>query len=288
MRDRSRIVKLIFWISADDRKALVHWGLTWYDQKAKVGAMPKIVEYRFKIDAYSPDTIPMSRLADYLGHLADMLGQKDNVHLLRLEGGSTVPVVAVEWEAAPKVDRRVMDVKNNDGPAEAIKARQTLEKLLIEDNASAELLNPSGGRILYFHGRRLAGQPEYGPFKQETTLDGFVILIGGENDPVPVHLRNGELDYNCRASRAIAKTLAPYMFDTKLRAFGAATWFRNELGRWELRRFLIEKITPLKSEPLSRAVDRLRDIQAEWKTHDDPLTELDEIRRGPSGSDNPH
>ena len=44
-------------------------------------------EYRFVIDALSPDTLPMARLAEYMGELARLLGRPDQVHFERLGGG---------------------------------------------------------------------------------------------------------------------------------------------------------------------------------------------------------
>jgi hypothetical protein len=244
--------------------------------------MPKIVEYKFKINAFSPETIPMARLADYLSELATLLGEKDSVHFLRVEGGSTVPVIGVEWEAVPKIDHRIGEARVDEGPVEAIRAKHSLERFLVADNAAGELVNPSGTRILHFPARRRFNQLEYGPIKQETTLDGYIIMVGGERDPVPVHLQDGDTTFNCRASRIVAKRLAPMMFDTKLRVAGAGTYFRNEHGRWEMRRFTIETFTVLKTEALSKTVERLRRIGAAWKTTNDPLSTLDEIRHGDS------
>ena len=48
-------------------------------------------DYRFHIEAYSPDTMPMARLADYLADLAKMLGQEKSVHFLKVEGGVQLP-----------------------------------------------------------------------------------------------------------------------------------------------------------------------------------------------------
>ncbi len=39
----------------------------------------KNVEYDFSIDACSPDTLPMKRLADYIKQLADLYGSHDQV-----------------------------------------------------------------------------------------------------------------------------------------------------------------------------------------------------------------
>lgn len=73
-------------------------------------------EYRFEIDAFSPTTIPMSRLAEYISDLAKMFGNNNSVHLLKIEQGSTVPVIMVEWEAEPKVRDRFKAIKSHEHP----------------------------------------------------------------------------------------------------------------------------------------------------------------------------
>ncbi len=57
------------------------------------------MEFRLKIDAYSPKTIPMASLASYMNDLARLLGELASVHFVRLEEGSTVLV----HEAVPDV-----------------------------------------------------------------------------------------------------------------------------------------------------------------------------------------
>ena len=57
----------------------------------------KVCEYRFEIDAYTPETIPLSRLSQYLGDLARIMGESANVHLVRIEKGSTAPIIRVDW-----------------------------------------------------------------------------------------------------------------------------------------------------------------------------------------------
>ena len=72
--------------------------------------MPKVRkhrEYRFEIDAFTPASMPMFRLAEYVADLAKIFGNNNNVHLLKIDPGSTVPVVMVEWEAEPKVRDRI-------------------------------------------------------------------------------------------------------------------------------------------------------------------------------------
>lgn len=58
--------------------------------------------YRFVIDeSFTPDTLPMWRLAEYMTDMADLLGEKSYVHFVQIEGGSTVLVQDVEHEAYP-------------------------------------------------------------------------------------------------------------------------------------------------------------------------------------------
>src|SRR5215469_3602556 len=104
-------------------------------------------EFRFQIDAYSPDTIPLARLSQYLGDLARMMGETANVHLARIDKGSTVPVIRVDWEAEPKVRERIRAVKFNEGPLEAQRAFREINKKLVEDNANGVLIDPGRTKI---------------------------------------------------------------------------------------------------------------------------------------------
>ena len=74
--------------------------------------MPKRLTYRFTIGAYSPDTIPMARLSEYMGDLASLLGEKGAVHFEGTEEGSTVLKASVETEAIPKGTSTAPKTKN--------------------------------------------------------------------------------------------------------------------------------------------------------------------------------
>jgi hypothetical protein len=242
--------------------------------------MASPVEFRFEIKAYTPETIPLERLAFYLERIATLLGESKNVHLLRIEGGSTVPVFRIDWESVPKVKKRVNDVRNNEGPAEARNAKIAIERALAEDNAPyGELIDHHGGRVIHFPGRDKFRETEYGPFNQAGTLDGVPIVVGGENDPVPVHLQDrGGVIYNCLAERALAKRIGLHLFTTPLRVDGVGRWYRSSEGVWSLRRFLIRDYRELKAESLHDATARLRAIDAAWKKHPDPVSELVALR----------
>ena len=98
-------------------------------------------EYRFKINAYSPVTMPMKRLAEYLLDVSVLLGEEPNVHLIGVESSSTCPVLLVDWEAEPKVIDRVQKARNGEGPEDTQRAIATINARLRKDNASADLIS---------------------------------------------------------------------------------------------------------------------------------------------------
>ena len=250
-------------------------------KRTSKGRSTTIREYRFQIDAYSPDTIPLSQLAEYLEQLAVLFGETHSVHLIKIEKGSTVPVLRVEREAEPKVRERLRLVRQQDGPAEALRAAKQINELLRKDDAKGVIIDPVGSKVIDFPGRDLNRLAEYGPFSQPGRLDGMPIMIGGEEELVPVHLEGRQKEvYICRAKRSVAKDLAPYLFSDYVRVEGNARWIRHRDGDWEMRRFTINDFTVLKATTLRETIEGLRALPAKWKGLDDPYGDLMRIRRG--------
>ena len=237
-------------------------------------------EYRFQIDAFTPQTIPMSRLAEYLKDLATVFGQEKNVHLSKIEGGSTVPVVLIEWEAEPKVRERLKAIKHKEAPVEALDAAKDIDRKLAEDNAKAAIIDPVGTKIISFPGRERATKLEFGPISQPGVFQGVPIRIGGENDPVPVHLEDGQQKYIVLARRALAKDMAPYLFTNVIRVEGSGRWVRHADGEWEMLAFHATTFRLIDDKDIRSSVAELREIPASWKNLDDPLAALERIRRG--------
>jgi hypothetical protein len=238
-------------------------------------------EYRLKIDAYSPETMPMRQLAAYLNDVAVLFGQEPNVHLVSIEESSTCPVVLVDWEAEPKVVDRIMKARDKEGPEEAIGAIERIDARLVKDNASAELLGPSRSRVLEFPGAKVK-RPIWPSVNQAAELYGIPIAVGGKGDPVPVHLLDGNEEYYLLAERGRAKKIAEYLFTATLRVIGRGRWRRLPTGGWDLERFVIEGHEVIKIVTFDNAVRELRGIDAAWKHEEDPLSILREIRSGPA------
>ena len=237
------------------------------------------VELRFKIDAYTPDTMPLPRLLSYLRPLATILGEPDHVHLMEIHEGTTTAVLAVERHAYPQVSRHVRNLQEGLGSPSAKKAQQQIEGLASDDDARpCLLLDELGEMLVDFSEISQNGHVEYGPFSEPGVLDGVPIVVGGKNDPVPVHIETPHEVYVCKASRALAKRIGEHLFTDPIRVWGVGQWLRDHDGQWNMLGFLIEGFEILRTESLSEVTDRLRGIEADWKSLDDPLGDLANLR----------
>jgi len=235
-------------------------------------------EYRLKIEAYTPDTMPMARLAEYLAELAQMLGEGPSVHFVRLEPGSTSVIHRIEKEAIPKIKDRTATIRRGIGPRDAVRAYRTINKMLREDNGTAIWREErTAAEIIVFPGKEDA-EPKITGITQRGSIDGEVVRVGGLQKVVPIMLRQEKDEvFGCWANRTIAKRLGLRLFEP-VRLFGTGRWNRNEEGKWKLDIFRVESFEPLRDVPLSTALNELRAIATDWDA--DALDELTIIRTG--------
>ncbi len=239
-----------------------------------------VAEYRFHIDAFSPETIPLERLAEYLGYIARIFGEKESVHFVRLEGGSTTPILRVDREALPKVRERIDLMRVGEDPIDSRAAIHELNKRLAEDNATGVLVDPLSAKVLRFPGREAANHVQFGPLSESGSFEGIPIKVGGERQDVPVHLQDADQVHIIYAPRRIAIDIAKHLFTSPIRVRGEGKWTRNRMGEWIMHRFLVDGFDVLDRRDLEEAMGRLQGIQAEWKSREDPLRDLAELRNG--------
>lgn len=242
-------------------------------------AEPEQIE--FYIDAFTRETMPMARLAEYLKDLANLLGHKTSVHLVGVDGGSTRPQILIDAQDVPKIRDRVNSVRSGDAPEEAMRAYRTIDDRLARDNAKGILVSRTdkNDKIIEFPGRDRIKTIR--PFNQLGTLDGVVMTVGGRDNPPTVHLQDETRTYVCHASRALIKRIAPYIYDTPIRVVGQGRWERTLSGEWLLARFTIQDFTPLKDTPLQSLVARIRSEKfSHWGESEAPLEDLQKLRHG--------
>src|SRR5258708_21010011 len=90
--------------------------------------MPK--QFIFEIPEASPRKIPMTRLLQYLNEVATILGNRKNVHFLRVEDGSLPCYMEVDEEAENEVIERVNSILKGGGTVKAQAAFKTLPTYL--------------------------------------------------------------------------------------------------------------------------------------------------------------
>lgn len=240
-------------------------------------------EYRFRIaESFTPRTLPMERLGEYLTALAKLLGEEGSVHFKKVVEGSAILVADVDLSARPKVRERIRGIREGHGAKDALKAFAELDEMLRKDNATGALLDGVDAIVIPFPGRLRPEPLVFGPFRQEGTLDGQVIRVGGKDDTVPVHLQDGAVIYiGLNATRDMARRLGAMIYGPTIRVHGTGVWFRAGDGSWQLRSFKISDFEVLDETSLTDVVASLRRVGAkEWAELSDPVQALLKDRHG--------
>lgn len=224
-------------------------------------------DYEFKISAYSPDTIPMSRLAEYMGALADLLGEKERVHFDRLKTGSTVLAAKVEEVARPKVKKHLSETRSAEQSDGRYKTVVRLNSMLRDDNAEGSLTS-GPAEIIRFPGRNLDIPEEIGPIPKHTEVCGILVRIGGKDRTVHAHVLDADgRDWACVLDRDLARRLAPYLFGSPVLLSGEGRWKRTTEGKWDLVSFRAKEFLPVKEKTLRESVAAIRSVSIELRTH---------------------
>ena len=219
----------------------------------------------FKIDGFTPATLPSVRLAQYLLDLNALFGSADKVHFNKLGKGSAQIIQWAEEKALPLIRQRVVAAKLDKAnrPPEITAAYERLNTKLMEDNSVGNL-RIGREKVLEFPGKRTETVRIIGPITQNEYLDGQLIRVGGADETIPVQLReDGKIHYCTTNDVDTARKLGPYLYGQTIRVFGVAYWYREGKGEWRLDRFKVENFQPLEDIPIHEAMERLRSIPHE-------------------------
>lgn len=220
------------------------------------------VEYVFSIDAFTPDTLPMGRLAEYLAALAKLIGHNDHTHFVSLEKGSALLVHKVDAMDAPKVESRLNGVRQGEASKDALSARQTLEDLLANDNAVGALIERGSGRtVVPFVGRNRPKPLTFPPFREDTTIEGQIVRIGGQDSTAHATLQDGDTYHsNVSMKRDVARELAPLLYGPPVRLFGNGRFERLPNGVWKMHDFRVDRFEKLDGRTIAEALETVRSL----------------------------
>jgi hypothetical protein len=242
--------------------------------------VPTYKKITFVIDGFTPDTLPLGRLAEYIKNFANLVGPNSDVRFQRVGKGSAALINRAPQETVPDVRARITAAQRGDGPKEAVGGLVGLKGLLVQDRTSGRI-KEERRKIIEFPKPTI---PQYGPVYEEGTLEGVVIRIGGKDQTIHIHLMDGERVYSCHTTDiAKAKALRPYLleYEKPIRLSGKGKWSRSPNGAWELLDFKIADYEVLSNDELQQVLERMRQIPGSgWDKIDDPLSEMDGIRKG--------
>lgn len=222
----------------------------------------KPVEYVLLIDVFKPETLPMARLAEYLAALAKMFGHPDHTHFVRVEPGSAKLRAAIEAVDAPKVATRLDGVRIGEGPKDALAAKQALEDLLANDNAVGTLTEGDSDRIVMaFIGRNRPKPMTFPPFREDTSIDGQLVAIGGRGNTAYATLQDGEIYHvGVTMPRALARDLAKLLYGPPVRMHGNGRFERQADGAWKMADFRVERYDVLDDRPVREVLEQVRGL----------------------------
>ena len=225
----------------------------------------------FRIDAFTPETLPMARLAEYLSLLAALYGNKEHVHFSAVESGSALLKVEVEEEFFPKVLDRIGTINAGEPNKEVAKAYQQIDDLLRHDKATGELR--AQGKVIFFPGRNKRIE-ETIFVNQWTQIDGVVIKIGGKDSSIPVTIRDLEgATYNCQIyGEDRARELAKHYLGSLLRIRGDAKFARHPQTGWTIQSLVIEDFEVIAIRDLTDIFTDLRNVPNNgWAEEPNPV-----------------
>ena len=213
--------------------------------------------YVFRIDAFTPETIPMARLAAYMAELAAMFGEEDRVHFEKITKGSAKLAMKVERPAVAKVRNNVDEARMGVRGTRGDRYRK-LNEMLRADNAGGTL-KLNNVSILRFPGRQEVRPPKLGPFTQAIARDGQLVRIGGKDKTAHASIIDAEgQSWSFEVSRGLARELAPHLFEGAIRLSGTVRATRSDDGEWSYDALKASHFEELRADSLLEAIGRIR------------------------------
>lgn len=236
---------------------------------------------RLVIDAFTPDTLPMSRLAEYLKQFSELLGYEANVFFDKVEKSSAALAAYTDNTATPKIKQRLDDVVVGTAPKAALRSNAAIDDMLLADNAIGYVDFGAGPKMIEFPGRKRAPQQRIGPVRRKSTVDGQIFQIGGKDETINVHVRNLKRPsetYRCEVTIDLARKLAPHFLLGNIRLFGEGDWYRTD-SSWLMNpnSFTAFDFVPLDDLSLEATIGAVQNIFADVSVTGDFL---DHLRHG--------
>lgn len=237
--------------------------------------MEDFEELEFVIPAYTPETMPLPRLLEYLEQIAAVVGVANDMHLIRVDRSSTKPVFKMPRETAMRARESAAAVRVGRGSVTQRSAYSRIRQMVRTDSDKPASLRDQTGVILSFF-------PEedldavVASVRQATTFDGELMRVGGVGDYSAIQMQDlgGKVYSGFSAPRSLAKEMGGLLFEP-LRVSGIGNWERTRAGAWNLSRMLIQTYVLLDDNSADDIVLHLRTAKVNWPENADELLQAE-------------
>lgn len=238
--------------------------------------MADFEELSFVIPGYTPETIPLGRLIEYLQQMAVILGDPESLHLVGIKEGSVAPILHAPKAVALQAKERARSVSRGDGTRKQVEAYNRVRRMLRRDTPAIDrpALLRSNSQVLL----EIPAAPEdvgiLTGMRQATAIDGQLIRVGGAGEDAALQLQDmqGRIHSGFTAKRTLAKELARLLWEP-VRLNGIGMWQRTAEGEWHLDRMQVQSYETLEDDDHAMVVERLRGLGVKW-----PVDALSKLR----------
>lgn len=241
--------------------------------------MADFERFEFTLPGYTPETMPLDRLIEYLNQLMVILGNPSDLHLVDIEPGSTKPVLVMPHHAAVKARQRARETWEGGGSERRRGAYQRIRRMVADDGGKPAVLTTREATILEFPSVDLGADQEINTLRQASSVSGELLRVGGDGEFDQILLKDfsGEIVSGCFATKDVAKALAKCLHEP-VRLSGIASWHRDRHGRWRINRMKVQAHDLLDKDSLGDALKAVHDVVGEWP--DGVAETLREMRNG--------
>ena len=242
--------------------------------------MNDAISYTFKIDDFTPESMPFGRLVEYYAEIKKMLGVAENLHLVGVFESSHGSAFAIDRNFETQLVKRLIAINEGTAPKTAIRAQSTINSMLREDGTSGAFFDKQNHNVVQFPGNRSDDAAVYRT-RDAASFSGELYHISGSKDDVKARVSTDAYGVVfCTTTREIGRALRDFLFED-VKVSGRGTWSRSAHGQWDIDDFTITDFTPVASGGLRESVDRLRKIKIDWP--DDPIGLIREIEDNGGG-----
>ncbi|MDP2120124.1 MAG: hypothetical protein Q8K28_09495 [Hoeflea sp.] len=227
--------------------------------------------YTFRIEDFTPESMPFGRLVEYYSEIKRMLGVAENMHLTNVFESSHGSAFAVDRNYETKLVRRLTEISQGTAPKSAKRAHNSINAMLKEDGTSGRFCDPQGHSVIIFPGKRI-DESNALRVRDAASFVGEIYHIAGTQYDAKVRISTDTYGaVFCTTTREIAKSLRDFLFED-VKVNGRGVWSRTADGDWDISDFVITDFAPIKRESLRDSVDRIRRLEINWPN--DTLAEI--------------